>query len=114
MHDIGAGVENINDLGAHNQLPQDGSRGLRGWLAGKYNKLHRAVLPSRVLPTAFKELEEVRKLASQPSDIDEHLELMFTEALLHRPALTVELGVRGGLSTFVFERAARLCDGWLV
>jgi cephalosporin hydroxylase len=76
-----------------------------------YNALRRALLSSDdVAIPKSQELREVRKLASKPSDINEHLELIFAEALLSRPHVIVELGVRGGLSTFVFERVANLCE----
>jgi cephalosporin hydroxylase len=79
-----------------------------------YNALHRIVFPRRVLSSESKELSEIRQFAAQPGDIDEHLELIFTETLLFRPNLIVELGVRSGASTFVFERAAALCSATLV
>jgi cephalosporin hydroxylase len=72
------------------------------------------IFPPRIQPGAFRELQEVREVAAIPGDIDEHLETIFTETLLHRPALIVELGVRGGMSTFVFERAAGLCNAWIL
>ena len=80
-----------------------------------YNAMHRFLLPSEpVVGSAFRELREIRELASVPSDIDEHLEWIFTETLLLQPKLIVELGVRGGTSTFVFERAANLCGASIV
>jgi cephalosporin hydroxylase len=54
------------------------------------------------------ELRTVRELASIVTDINEHLELMFTEALLSRPQTIVELGVRTGVSTAVFTAVANL------
>jgi cephalosporin hydroxylase len=79
-----------------------------------YNTLHRSVFSKRALSSRSKELAEIRRFAEQPSDIDEHLEMMFTETLLCGPNVIVELGVRGGASTFVFERAAALCSAALV
>ena len=38
---------------------------------------------------------------------------LFTEALSVHPSLIVELGVRGGESTFVFERVAKMCGSQL-
>jgi cephalosporin hydroxylase len=79
------------------------------------NSLRRALFPSRQLTLSrSKELAEIRKFASTPSDINEHLESMFAEALVLRPKLIVELGVRGGTSTFVFERVAGLCEASIV
>jgi cephalosporin hydroxylase len=62
----------------------------------------------------LKELQEIRQLASHPNDISEHLETMFVESILLQPMLIVELGVRNGVSTFVFERAAKLCGASLI
>jgi cephalosporin hydroxylase len=79
-----------------------------------HNRLRRTVLPPSVIPSISKELSEIREHACTPSDIDEHLEWMFTEALLLQPRLIVELGVRDGQSTFVFERVANLCAASIV
>lgn len=57
---------------------------------------------------------EVRARASRPTDLSDHLETIFEEALEARPRLIVELGVRGGESTFVLERVARLTGAVLV
>jgi cephalosporin hydroxylase len=94
--------------------PQEDSRGVRGWLAGKYNRVRRTVTSPAIQSSQSHLLQEIRELAATPTDINEHLELMFTEALLLRPKLIVELGVRGGASTFVFERVASLCGSTLV
>lgn len=80
-----------------------------------YNAIHRLFLPSKKPAlSVLNELNEIREFAATPSDIDEHLELMFAETLLCSPKLIVELGVRGGTSTFVFERAANLCGASLI
>lgn len=60
------------------------------------------------------ELREIREFARRPNDINEHLELIFTESLLIWPRLIVELGVRDGTSTFVFERVASVCGASIV
>jgi cephalosporin hydroxylase len=72
------------------------------------------MFPRRLPTSQSRELDEIRLLAAHQSDIDEHLELMFAETLLLRPNLIVELGVREGASTFVFERAAARCSATLV
>ena len=64
--------------------------------------------------TPLLELEEVRLRARRRTDISDHLSLLFAAALAARPRLIVELGVRGGDSTFVFERVARLSNATLV
>jgi len=54
--------------------------------------------------------EIVQRASSRYTDISDHLLTLFSEAASVRPRLIVELGVRGGESTFAFERAARLSD----
>lgn len=114
MPEIAANVSTPGLSRPHGVSAQYPSRGLRGWVAEKYNRLHRLILPAKTVPSIFPELQQVRQLASSPSDIDEHLETMFLETIIHRPCVIVELGVRGGVSTFVFESAARLCGAWVV
>lgn len=82
-------------------------------LAATYNMLQgrRAdPLPVSDLP----EWNEVIAHAKQGTDINDHLGTLFTEALSVSPTLIVELGVRGGESTFVLERVARVCRSKLV
>jgi cephalosporin hydroxylase len=79
----------------------------------QYNRL-RHFLSVRPADTDFRELAEIRSHASTLTDIDEHLELMFIEGLLRAPKLIVELGVRSGASTCVFERVARCCGSVLI
>ncbi len=97
------------------------SRWSVGWLACRlaraYNTFHRAVLPTRAAESHVfdsEELRGIRELATQPNDISEHLELMFTESLLIWPKLIVELGVRAGTSTFVFEKVASICGASII
>ncbi|HEY1579826.1 MAG TPA: class I SAM-dependent methyltransferase [Terracidiphilus sp.] len=96
------------------RAPKEESRGLSGWLAGKYNRLHRTIAPARVPATASRDFRFVCDLASIPSDINEHLELMFVETLLLRPRLILELGVRGGASTNIFQRAAAVSEARII
>lgn len=82
-------------------------------LASTYNVLQgrRATpLPSSDLP----EWNEVIAHAGQSTDINDHLDTLFIEALSVSPKLIVELGVRGGESTFVLERVAKVCKSKLV
>lgn len=60
------------------------------------------------------ELNEIRKQALARTDINDHLETLFIESMAVRPKLIVELGTRGGESTFVLERVAKLSEGQLV
>jgi cephalosporin hydroxylase len=78
------------------------------------NRLADPTLPSTRPSAGLTELEEVYERARTRTDINEHLVTLFQEALAVRPKLMVELGVRGGESTFVFERVARLCKALLV
>jgi cephalosporin hydroxylase len=48
------------------------------------------------------------------TDISDHLITLFLESLALRPSLIVELGVRGGESTFVLERVAEMFDSTLI
>jgi len=64
--------------------------------------------------TGLPEFDEVVEHARTRTDISDHLVLMFVESLAIRPSLIVELGVREGESTFVFERVARIFDSHLV
>src|SRR5262249_3324959 len=97
-------VNHAPSRGAYRLPPEVRSRGILGWFAGKYNSLHRKISPPRLVASQSDELTEIRQLALTLSDIDEHLERIFAEALLCHPKLIVELGVRGGVSTFVLER----------
>lgn len=62
----------------------------------------------------LKEFDEVKKRAFNRTDINDHLVTLFVESLEIKPKLIVELGVRGGESTFVLERVAKLCGAKLV
>ncbi len=85
------------------------------FLVRRYNVLRRLLVPTKKPHlSTFKALAEIQELATIPTDINEHVELIFDEALLLRPKLIVELGVRGGTSTFVFERAAALNDAYII
>lgn len=67
-----------------------------------------------VVATGFAPFDEIAKRAGKRSDVNEHLATLFVETLAARPKLIVELGVRGGESTFAFERAAALTGAKLV
>ena len=55
-------------------------------------------------------LNEIVSRSVKNTDINDHLTTIFTEALVVKPKLVVELGVRTGESTYVLERVAGLCD----
>ena len=65
-------------------------------------------------PTNVDAYREIQQRARTPMDISDHLPRLFIEALQANPETIVELGVRGGESTFAFERAARLTDATVV
>lgn len=77
-----------------------------------YNRSRRS--PIYTPPTDRHEFREVQRRADRLTSINEHLPRLFTESLQVDPNTIVELGVRGGESTFVFERVARLSDATLV
>ena len=70
--------------------------------------------PRRRRPSSSPELEEILVHCQLRTDISDHLPLLFAEALSAKPRLIVELGVRGGESTFVLEKIARSCGAHLV
>ena len=80
-----------------------------------YNQINRVrSSPARSLGTS-EELRQIEEHAlSKQTDISDHLVTLFAEAVSAHPSLLVELGVRGGESTFAFERAARLSDAHLL
>ena len=53
-------------------------------------------------------VREIEERAVHETDINSHLMTMFAEALEANPRTIVELGTRGGESTFVFQRVASL------
>lgn len=57
-------------------------------------------------PSEFAPFDQVLNRSFSQTDISDHLLTLFVEALAVRPELIVELGVRGGESTYVLERVA--------
>lgn len=70
--------------------------------------------PRICAPSGLMKLDEIKKHSLVRSEISDHLVTLFTESLIMRPKLIVELGVENGRSTFVFERIARLCNSKLI
>lgn len=60
------------------------------------------------------ELKEIIERTRTQNDISDHLTTIFCESVSTKPKLIVELGVRGGESTFVFERVAKLYNVTIV
>src|SRR5229473_4947288 len=80
-----------------------------------YNQIHKVRPRSHELSGTTEELRQIEELVrSGETDISDHLVTLFAEAVSARPKLVVELGVRGGDSTFAFERAAKLSDAHLL
>ncbi len=76
---------------------------------GLHNAYARVFYPRKKIK--FSELEFLRDIqlkSMDRNDICDHLTSLFSEAVAAEPKLIVELGVRGGESTFVLERVAKL------
>ena len=69
---------------------------------------------SKPIEASSPELYEILSRSRVRTDINDHLPTLFIESLNTKPRLIIELGVRDGESTFVFERVARLCDARVV
>jgi predicted O-methyltransferase YrrM len=93
-------------------LRQSGVLDLLRTTVDEYNRLRQS--DTYTPPTDLREFREVQRRSREPTDISDHLERLFIEALQIDPDTVVELGVRGGESTFVFERVARLTGADLV
>jgi len=80
-----------------------------------YNSFNKFQSSRLTMQGATPEVQEIgERAASRYTDISDHLLTLFAEAVSVHPRLIVELGVRGGESTFAFERAARLSNAHLV
>lgn len=84
------------------------------FMAAANNALVSALRENRFVATGWRELDEIKEHSISRTDISDHLITLFMEAIAVRPELIVELGVRTGESTFVFERVARLCGSKLL
>jgi predicted O-methyltransferase YrrM len=71
---------------------------------GVVHRLHRSSPVNPGLP----QLREIYDRARLGMAISDHLPTLFAEALAMKPATIVELGVRGGESTYVFGRIGQL------
>lgn len=79
-----------------------------------YNLFINLFLKKKPRTSKIKELQEIYDHALVDTDISDHLETLFIESMIVKPKLVVELGVRTGQSTFVFERVAKLCNSFLL
>lgn len=92
-------------------------RSIRGKCINWYVDLHNKLQPAPTLNgsvSTFAAFEEIRRYAAKRTDINEHLLMLFAETIRMKPKLIVEMGVRGGESTFAFERAAKLSDATIL
>jgi cephalosporin hydroxylase len=64
--------------------------------------------------SGLKSFDEIVERSMLKTDISDHLTTLFLESLALSPSLIVELGVRGGESTFVLERVAEMFDSILI
>jgi len=58
--------------------------------------------------TNIPELQEILVRSRNRTDFNDHMETIFLEGLFQKPKMIMELGTRGGESTFVFSRIAKL------
>jgi predicted O-methyltransferase YrrM len=80
-----------------------------------YNSMYMRIWPASQSESSSPELREIEEQAAKnPSDISDHLSRMFSEVVAAKPRLIVELGVRGGQSRAIMERAARISNSSLV
>lgn len=98
------GIKSLSDESAHVVVTiVDQVLKLYNYVIGGRKEVHST-------PTDWKEFSAVQKKANTHSDINDHLPTIFLEALYKEPETIVELGTRGGESTYVFEQVAKLCD----
>jgi hypothetical protein len=83
------------------------------WLYVKSNNCLSMAKKSPIA-TDLAEFNEVCLKSRVQTDFNDHLTTLFTEALSQNPEVIVELGTRGGESTFVLERIANLCNSVLI
>ena len=87
-------------------------RGLAFVYARIYNLFHPAKKEDIEFSDNFEKEIYLRSL--KRTDINDHLLTMYRESIEVKPSLIVELGVRSGESTFVFERVAKRFNATLV
>ncbi len=87
-------------------------RGVAFIYARLYNLFHPAKKENIELLDDFE--REIFEKSLKRTDINDHLLTIYRESIEIKPKLIVELGVRGGESTFVFERVARKFNSILI
>ena len=108
-------MQRISKIAASpNKIPPALARKWRAFAIRINNAVKSAKRPGCLPLFGLKEMGEIQSRALLKTDASDHLMTYFVEALSARPRLIVELGVRGGESTYVFERVARLCRGALL
>ena len=79
-----------------------------------YNNLLYLKKKPTIHPNDNSSLDEISNFSLKKTDINDHLKTMFYESIIQRPKSIVELGTRGGASTFVLERVAKMCGSTLL
>ncbi len=94
---------------------------IRNYVSWKLLKAHVALHNSRttkrsgdISPPSLPEMIQIEDRRKLDTDISDHLPTLFAETVNAHPRLIMELGVRGGDSTFALERAARFCKAKLI
>ncbi len=81
---------------------------------GFYNFVVLLFKRKKVEKSDNEDINLIRQKAEKLTDINEHLETIYNLTVKQEPKLIVELGVRGGESTFVFEMAAKKSNAYLL
>lgn len=80
-----------------------------------YNRLLTAICkPQAPISSDLSFLNDIHRKTLTRTDISDHLSKLFLAGLHLKNGIIVELGVRGGESTFVWERIAHLTDSKLI
>ncbi len=87
-------------------------RGLAFLYARGYNLFHPLKKEDIEFSDNFEKEIYLRSL--KRTDINDHLLTIYRESIEIKPSLIVELGVRGGESTFVFERVSKKTNATLI
>jgi cephalosporin hydroxylase len=72
-----------------------------------YNKIVLFKTPSYPIQSGSKDIDEIVEKSLIPTDIADHLISLFKAGMETQPKFIMELGVRSGESTYVFDKIAR-------
>lgn len=79
-----------------------------------YNFIRYFFPSKKITYSSNADLYDIQKRGEVGTDISIHLVELFTACIERKPKLIVELGTRGGESTFTLEKAARICGARLL